>query len=272
ADLTGAILTGAKLHAVSRFGLKTDRITCEWIDLSPHGDRSEVYRLSEQKAKNFFNETLPTVTITIDSPLDLSINLALASMYSQLAKVDSVITKPPSIEVTTRRTQLTFYVNSNSQLLPTAYFAICPFGDAIATHSNLLALGKLLQAQTVETLGKARYLRIRQLIQSLAQVINKLNSAKLELEKSLTAEVESFFKAPTQTILTNSANHKLDIYHHPTFGKHLLKQSSLSEQTQTFSKVSSPPPESMLPPVSEIIEFLQESFEELEPLTQENGK
>jgi hypothetical protein len=140
------------LYGVSRFGLKTVGVTCAWVDLSPDGDQSQILDFSSEE-QNFFNDTLPTVRLMVDAPLNMDANLALASTYHQIAQVYPALNKAPSIEVGVRRTALTFRINNNAELFTIAYLAILPFHDAAATHQNLIAFVKMLQSQAIETLS-----------------------------------------------------------------------------------------------------------------------
>lgn len=254
ADLTGATLTGAKLYAVSRFGLKTEGMTCEWVDLSPDGDRSEIIDLSTEGAKKFFNETLPTVRIIVDAPLDFNANLVLSSTYHQIAQVFPALTKPPSIDVGVRRTALTFRIDSNVELFTIAYFAIFPFNDAAVTHQNILTLVNTLQSQDLENLGIKEQKRIGQLITALTQAIAQIDAIEsLKVAPNLKAQV-NFFQAPTQTVVTNSSAQTLTVYYHPAFGKHLMNQSYLPSRSKNALPQT---PESILPPVATVIEFIK---------------
>src|SRR6478672_11027547 len=261
-DLTGAILTGAKLYAVSRFGLKTEGVTCDWIDLSPKGDRTQVFRLTAESSKKFFNETLPTVRIIVDAPLDLDAHLVLATTYSQLTQQYSTINHPPSIEVGSRKTVLTFRIDSNEQLFTTAYTAIVPFADAIATHRSLISLVQTLQSQNFYHLDIQEQKRIQQLAASLGEVIKQVNHFNSLKTISKTIDKVNFFQAPTQTVLTNSTAQTLNVYHHPTFGKHFLSQFNLKNRSNNFLIQA---PDFTLPTWEVIINFIKQ-FDYLEKL------
>jgi hypothetical protein len=254
ADLTGATLTGAKLYAVSRFGLKTAGVTCDWVDLSPDGDQSQILDLSSEDAQKFFNGTLPTVRLIVDAPLDLSANLALASTYHQIAQVYPGLNKAPSIEVGVRRTVLTFSIGTNAELFTLAYLAILPFKDAAATHRNIITLVKMLQSQDLEDLSSKEQKQIKQLIATLSQAIAKIDAIEPLEAASARLKLAHFFQAPTNTVITNSSDQTLNIYYHPAFGKHLMNQSSLLGHSQ---KMLMQTPESTLPPVVTVIEFIK---------------
>jgi uncharacterized protein YjbI with pentapeptide repeats len=254
ADLTGANLTGAKLYGVSRFGLKTESLICEWIDLSQEGDRSKVHYFTPEQAKNFFNETLPTVQISIDAPLGLNANLLLASIYQRIMQFYTEIKRPPNIDVGHRRTVLTFKLTSNEQLFITALLGIFPFADNGATQDSLIGIMEMLKASKQEDLTLADRKKITQLTTTLSQVRSKLNSIqKINLE-SLPSQTSQFFRAPTQTILTNSSDQKLDIYRHPDFGKTTANKPKNSEVNE--SELSDSSSKMALPPIKTLVQFI----------------
>jgi len=253
ADLSGATLTGAKLYGVSRFGLKTIGITCEWIDLSPEGDRSEIIYLSSEGLQKFFNATQPTVQITVDASLDINANYALASSYYQIAQIYPVLGKSPSIEVGTRKTTITFSLDSNADLFPLAYLAILPFKDAAATHQILVAIISMLQSQELDSLGSKEQTPIRYLVTNFYQAIEQINAiAPLKVEPRLKQPIH-FFQAPTQTMITNSSDQTLNIYYHPAFGKSWMNQSNSRDRAKNVPTQTS---DSILPPISEVMEFI----------------
>jgi len=253
ADLTSATVTGAKLYAVSRFGLKTEGIICDWVDMSPDGDRREIVRLSIDDSKKFFNETLPTVQIVVDAPLDLNANLALVSTYHQIARIYPTLIKAPSVEVGVRRTTLTF-TGSNAELFIIAYLAILPFKDATVTHHNIVNLLSTLRSQNLDILGSQDQERIGQLITTLSQTFAQIDNIKLSKITPEPRSAINFFEAPTHTVVTNSSDQTLNVYEHPAFGKHLLDQSSLFDPCQSALTATTKP---TLPPVATVVEFIK---------------
>ena len=254
ADLTGAILTGAKLYGVSRFGLKTQGVTLTWVDMSPDGDKSQILDLSTEDSQNFFNDTLPTVRLIIDAPLDLDANLALASTYHRIAQVYRPFNKAPSIDVGVRRTALTFRIDSNAELFTIAYLAILPFSDADATHQNIIAFVNMIQSQAIETLPSQEQKQIRQLIATLNRTIAQIDAVDRSTLTSDLLTPLNFTAAPTQTVVTNSSAQSLSIYYHPAFGKHLMNQSRLLGRSKNVSVQTAA---STLPPVDTVIEFIK---------------
>lgn len=264
ADLTGATLNGAKLYAVSRFGLKTEGLQCHWIDLSPKGDHSKVYHLSSALAKRFFNETQPTVRIVVAAPLNYKANLSLASAYYQIAQHSSSFKEPPSLDITPRRTVITFGVTSNTHLFTAAYLAILPFTDHLMTQRNIVQLIQLLREQDLEILEIHEHQRINNLHKALETAIDTTNTLNLPQPEALPIEAAKFFGAPTRTILTNSEHQTLDIFLNPAFGKPVLHSGNLL-QGSTLPQPSQLDP---LPPVREVIALIKEIFDDLESVRQ----
>lgn len=250
ADLTGAILTGAKLHAVSRLGIKTEGMTCKWVDLSPNGDHSQIYWINAGGVQQFFHETLPTVRIIIDAPLDQGAHFALAATYYQITQQYPGLAQPPSIEVSSRRTVLAFKMDSDDQLFATAYVAIIPFNDAATTQKNLIALMKTIQAHDIGNLTVKESKHVQQLSKALNQAISKVDQIKISNSFPKIGESINFFQIPTQMVLINSRDQRLVVYHHPAFGKRLMKKynraNSSGNKLAEYPKLSQTPLNSIL--------------------------
>ena len=229
ADLTGATLTGAKLYATSRFGLKTDGITCEWVDLSPTGDSSIIQYFTAEDSRDFFNATPPTIRIIIDKPLDHEANFAAAGAYYQIAQ-QYQLKQPPCMEISRRRTVLTFQVDDDEALLPTACIAILPFKDANTTQKNLMAVVEIMKSDDSCNDASVPFHRIQRFSQLLSESLQHANTIK-QIKKILALAARlNFFQAPTQTILTNSSAQNLIVYEHPNFGKRLINRSDINDR------------------------------------------
>src|SRR6476469_336815 len=231
ADLTGATLTRAKLHAVSRLGIKTEGMTCKWVDLSPNGDHSQIYWLNSGGTHEFFHETLPTVRIVIDSPLDQGAHFALAATYYQIAQQYPSLSQPPTIEVSSRRTVLAFKMDSDDKLFATAYVAIIPFNDAATTQKNLIALMKMIQSHDAGKLNVKESKHVQLCSKALNQAISKVDQIKISSSFPNIDDNINFFQIPTQMLLINSRDQRLSVYHHPAFGKRLIKKYEPSNST-----------------------------------------
>ena len=254
ADLSGATLTGAKLFAVSRYGLKTEGITCDWVDLSQHGDRTEIYRFTPEEAKKFFNQTRPLVRIVVDYPLDREANLALATRYYQIAEQAPLALYPPSIDVGYRRTSLTFRIDSDTQLFSTAYLAMVPFENGEATRKNIITVMKMLQAHAIRSHSRDSLRQIRQLSTGLSETMKMVNELTDLVPTKSNGEKNHFFHAPTRMVLTNSSDRGLQVYHHPSFGQRLMGISSALNSANGPTRSST---KFALPSVEELVEFVQ---------------
>ncbi|MGB3238782.1 MAG: pentapeptide repeat-containing protein [Geitlerinemataceae cyanobacterium] len=254
ADLSGAILTGAKLHGVSRFNLRTEGMSCDWLDLSPHGDYSRVCRFTPEDFQKFFNQIHPIVRITIDRPLSQAANFALAETYYQISKQYPELGLVPSIEVGYRRTTLSFKVETDELLFPTAYVAIVPFADAEPTQKIAISVLKFIQAKGSETLGVKEAHRVAKLSVSLLKKMRRVSTIDRPPLSSQTGAESEFFSAPTHIVMTNSSAHHLSLYHNPLFGKRYLNSSGMA----TTPDASSPKSKTMvLPPQGMALEFIQ---------------
>lgn len=215
ADLTGATLTGAKLYLVPRFGIVADDITCEWVDMSSAGDRTQIQKFnSPSESRRFLNHTPGLVQIVVDALLDHSANITLATAYSEIARHYPAMSCPPNIEVGYRRTTLTFRLDSDEHLLPAAFLAILPFNDALETQKNLMALCKNIENQDLEIK------RTVQLCKAFNAARDNLNEVIKMLIKALNpGRKTKFFQSPTQTILMSSGQESLTVQSHQNFGR-----------------------------------------------------
>lgn len=259
ADLTGAILTGAKLYGVSRARLIIEGLICDWVDLSPQGNETQIHSLTTTKVQTFFHETPPAVEVTVDAPFTLDANLALASIYHQVTRIYPQVTKPPNIRVSLRRTYLKFYVESNEDLFITAFYATLPFQDAEAVKRHLVAFLHFLQAQDTQLFNTKTLQYLHQVNLDLKVAIEHLqtlikNKTSLCPPQALPKAIE-FLNAPTYTAIANSQNKILDVYHHPDFGKRLLDPSMMLDPT-----LNDPFHQLILPPPHILIQFVQDFF------------
>lgn len=254
ADLTSATLTGAKLYSTSRFGLKTEGLICEWIDLSPLGDRTIIQKFDLEESRDFFNETPPTIRIIVDAPLEQEANFALAGAYFQIAQEYLGLRQPPSMEIGRRRTVFTFRVDSDEALLPTACMAILPFKDAASTQKNIYTLLETLGEKNISSLNLKTSHRVKHLTALIQQAITQGQTIR-QMKKNLELAAKiNFFKAPTQTILTNSSAQTLIVHHSLNFGKKFINSSN--------TDTSSEPIKSILPELSMAVDFVN-SFHDI---------
>lgn len=254
ADLSGAILTGAKLHGVSRFNLRTEGMSCEWLDLSPHGDYSRVCRFTSEDFQKFFNQIHPMVQIVIDRPLTQAANFTLAETYYQLSQHYRELSLPASIEVGYRRTTISFKVDADELLFPTAYLAIVPFADAEPTQRSAVALLKFIQSKGSEVLGVKDANRIAKLSVSILKKMRRLNGMEPPPLSKLTDDGSDFFNAPTHLLMNNSSAQSLSLYHNPLFGKRYVSDSGTVTTPKANAAKSK---QTVLPPQGIALEFIQ---------------
>ncbi|MEH2063211.1 MAG: pentapeptide repeat-containing protein [Nostoc sp.] len=255
ADLTGATLTGAKLYATSRFGLKTEGMICEWVDLSPEGDRSIVQNFHSEESRDFFNETPPTIRIIVDAALEHEANFAIAGAYYQIAQEYRVLKQPPNIESGRRRTIFTFHVDSDEALFPTAYIVILPFLDAVSTQKNISSMLEMLNSEVVANQDLKSLHIVKQLSILLEPAISQATTIKKTKKNIEVAAKLNFCKAPTQIVLTNSSAHTLIVHDHPNFGKRFINRSALNPSA--YNNISSESTKYILPSLDMVMDFLK---------------
>ncbi|MGF1939520.1 MAG: pentapeptide repeat-containing protein [Nostoc sp. ChiQUE02] len=255
ADLTGATLTGAKLYATSRFGLKTEGMVCEWVDLSPNGDRSIVQNFHTEESRDFFNETPPTIRIIVDAALEHEANFAIAGAYYQIAQEYRGLKQPPSIEGGRRRTVFTFYVDSDEALFPTAYIVILPFLDAASTQKNISSMVEMINSEVVANQDLKSPQMVKQLNNLIEQAMSQATTIKQTKKNIEVAAKLNFCKAPTQIILTNSSAHTLIVHDHPNFGKRFINRSALN--ASAYDDMSSESTKYILPSLDMVMDFVK---------------
>jgi uncharacterized protein YjbI with pentapeptide repeats len=252
ADLSGATLTGAKLYAAPRFGVKTEGIICDWVDISPNGDQSNIWRLTPEDYKTFFHETSPMVRLVIDAPFDHDANYALAATYRQIAQHYQISFSPPNIQVSRRRTTLTFEMESNHQLFLLSCVVVLPFQNGLEIQNRAIALIQMIQSdEVVKHFTHSE--QFQRLSTTLKQFQRKAHEFKLSPASLNTLGKLKFFQSPIKTALVNSSNQVLNLHIHPMFGKRLTENSDsiaspvalLTNQPQT------------LPSLASVINFIQ---------------
>ncbi|MGD1902556.1 MAG: pentapeptide repeat-containing protein [Geitlerinemataceae cyanobacterium] len=254
ADLSGATLTGAKLHGVARFHLRTQGMTCEWVDISPNGDHSQIYRFTPENFQKFFNQTPPVVQIAIDSPIDSEANLALAQLYHAIAQEMSGAIEPPSIDADYRRTMLRFRVEADEHLFTTLFAAILPFADAKATHKSLSQVLYSIQSKSNKILGVKEANQAAKLSVSLLQTLRRVAPLQKRIQPLLSKFEIPFLSAPTQTSMLNSSDLFLQIYGNPRFGKRFLNAAELEVAPEAILGTNNSP---VLPTPKEALDFVQ---------------
>lgn len=228
-DLSGATLTGALLHGATCNDLKTAEIDCKWIDLSPHGDRSEVRQFSSaEDIRQFFNRQMPKVQLVVDQALDQPTHTVLATVYNRIGQQIPLFSTPPDIEITYRRTLLTFSVEALANLLAIAYLVVWPFSD----YRRVWAALTKISAQSPEDQETAI---LKPALNAVKQQLGETSSRSLP---AASAE-HPFFAAPIQVTLSNTIGQTLELYHSPQFGiRNLSMQNAPSADRMLISMPS----------------------------------
>ena len=259
AELTGASLTGAKLYGVSRFGLKAKDITCDWVDVSPNGDRSQVLCFTPEESQQFFNATPPNVQIIVDRPLEPDSFVALASTYRHISQQYPSINLPPNIEVNHRRTIISFRLENDWELFTTAYVVIIPFKDASVSQKNLVKTIGRIQNKKNNNLDIRTANKVTKIGVALKKIIDDFQDLKNQNKAEIFFSKDIFFQGNTKIQIANSSGQKLTVYQHQDFGRNLV---NLAEIHSGSPKLLSLPNQLVaLPPLNEAVNFIK-SFQE----------
>jgi uncharacterized protein YjbI with pentapeptide repeats len=255
-DLSGAILTGAKLYGVSRCGLVAEEVTCDWVDISPNGDGSEIQQLTPEQVESFFNAVLPSVQIAIDLALDLGTQIALLTIYYQITLVlKKSFAVCPSILIDPRRTTLIFELESDMWLFAMAYVISLPFAEASEIHTQLDRLLDILCTKEREQIGASQLLHIQRLRTAFHQTRDLMCQQSISPEACGVSINQRFFAASTHLTLTNSDNQVLDVYRSPQFGKRSSRTQEQIDRDPDFN--TNLPLSSSLPQSLAVFDFVK---------------
>lgn len=209
-DWSGATLTGVRLHGAICHNLVVTETTCDWIDLSPQGDQSDIHHFAHGDAiQTFFNRHPPQVQVVIDVAMTQGAHAQLAAAYGMLSEGVSWFKHPPNVEINRRRTVLTFQTEAEVTLMAIAFLAVWPFQDHRALRTSLLELVTTELSPLPPAHG--------QILSTLEATLSQVDSlGGIDLRQQL--EESPFFAAPLQVKLTNGSGQGLDLYHNPRFG------------------------------------------------------
>ena len=90
---------------------------------------------------------------------------------------------------------------------------------------------KMIQSHDAGNLNVKESKHVQQCSKSLNQAISKVDQIKISNSFPKIGESINFFQIPTQMVLINSRGQKLSVYHHPAFGKRLIKKYDPSNAT-----------------------------------------
>ncbi|MEM8545528.1 MAG: pentapeptide repeat-containing protein [Cyanobacteria bacterium P01_H01_bin.119] len=245
-DWTGATLTGAKFYGAVCTGLLTANLNCDWIDLSPVGDRSRVQKFAHPtEMARFFNRAIPQIEIIVDASLDQSANLALATAYHQLSQSAGAPLTPPNLKFSGRNTVLTFSVRDDRDLAIALYAITLPFQAAVSLEPMLKTLLKGLYGTArpgTSAAAPSTNLDIYRLIPACQRT--------LALLKEHHCWNKAFFESPIQIAVTNSCRQQLDLFQSHGFGIRGVLPDAIAGQA---------PDTAPLPSLDSLLAFIQQS-------------
>ena len=90
---------------------------------------------------------------------------------------------------------------------------------------------KMIQSHDAGKLNVKESKHVQLSSKALNQAISKVDQIKISSSFPKIGESINFFQIPTQMILINSRDQRLSVYHHPAFGKRLIKKYDPSNST-----------------------------------------
>lgn len=256
ADFSGVTLTGARLYGAYRAALMTEGMTCDWVDLSPNGDQSQIRKFaSSADIQLFFSQVLPQVQVTVEGVLDPKANLVLALAYCRLTEQHSIFQQPPSLTIGHRHTVLTWTVERDELLWAIAALAILPFADAAVALGNLSMLVDPMRSPEISQSAEISDTSIQLLHQTFYQTLDQIqasdesNGAKPAIAP---AAPHSFLALPTQVQIRNAQNQSLLIYQHPRFGQRWQPNRAIG----VLETAPTPSQPMVLPDLTALLSFL----------------
>ncbi|MBC7822890.1 MAG: hypothetical protein H7126_03250, partial [Candidatus Parcubacteria bacterium] len=95
--------------------------------------------------------------------------------------------------------------------------------------------------------------QFQQLVTVLSQQVQQVNAVKLLQSIPIALKKMQFFQAPTQTILVNSNNQRLTLYHNPKFGKPAIATPQSDEVLNALKQIQAFKP----PSIQAAIDFVR---------------
>lgn len=248
-DASGANLSGVKLFGTLRYNLTLQDADCQWVDLSPNGDRHRIQQFASPREMSlFFSRALSQVKLLVNAELTPTGLRALSEALCQVANINPVLGVAPAIETARRQTSLTFTAANDLLLLALAYGALMPFHQGKAAQSVLLNLAnplkELIKATSISS-------NVRQVVTQMLRAMAKAHQNLAPMEKSHPiCKDHPFLQGAIQLMVINSSNYQLTLYQ----GADL-----------TADKITSDLPEShilearqdIFPPMSALLSFAQ---------------
>lgn len=207
-DASGANLTGVKLFGTLRYNLTLQDTDCQWVDLSPNGDRHKVQQFaSSREMAVFFSRALSQVKLVVNAEFTPAGMKALSTAICQLTEVIPSLAVAPSVETIRRQTILTYTAANDLLLLALAYVTLMPFQQGQEARQLLVNLAEPMKDLVKTTsAGSTMGQIVTQMVRALAKVHRRLESFT-QLNWA-----DPFLQAPLGLTVVNSSNHQLSLY------------------------------------------------------------
>jgi predicted RNA binding protein with dsRBD fold (UPF0201 family) len=115
--MSGANITGVKVHGSVRCNIKCDKLIAENLDFSEEGDASVLRSLTTDELKDFFVRITPYIRLSINADIN---NKSLQELYFYLNKIEAaykdVQLTLKSLESESGTSQLEFYIHEEKGL------------------------------------------------------------------------------------------------------------------------------------------------------------
>jgi uncharacterized protein YjbI with pentapeptide repeats len=212
-DASGAVLTGIKLHGTVRYNLVLNDAACQWVDLSPNGDRSQIQKFtSTRDLSPFFCRSPAQVQLVLDGQLTPSQLRYIGEATCRLAASNPLFNRPPSIDIAFRQTTLTYSTKSDLSLVALSYGALAYFHNGPAIQKQIIELMKLLQKHlTGIPVSEKMAAKVTQLLKEL-QHVKQQTAVQVAPPASPLTLLEGYGQKVLQLELINSSNQRLQLY------------------------------------------------------------
>ncbi len=253
-DASGANLSGIKLFGALRDNLTLQDADCQWIDLSPNGDRHHVQQFaSSREMMVFFSRSLAQVKLVVNAELTPTGLKAFSEALCRVADLVPTLAATPAIEPARRQTTLTFTVKNDLRLLALAYAALVPFHRGRAAQTVLKHLtDPLKELIKTASIGST----VRPVVIQMWRTLAKAHQQLAPLQKTQGIEQDHpFLQAALQLMVINSSNYQLLLYQETTVPPEVQGSDSPGDGMPATRQ-------DIFPPLSALLAFAQGCYPE----------
>jgi uncharacterized protein YjbI with pentapeptide repeats len=210
-DASGANLSGVKLFGALRDNLTLQDANCQWIDLSPNGDRHRIQQFASARDMHlYFSRALSQVKLVVNAELTPAGLREFSKALCQIAEINPALGIAPAIEPVRRQTSLTFTAANDSSLLALAYGAVMPFQQGKRAQNILTHLATPLK-EIIQLPSTS--IPAKQIMTQMLRHMAKAHTSLAPLREATTLPgTHPFLQATIQLILLNSSNSPLTLY------------------------------------------------------------